>query len=164
MRFLTYFFILINTLSCAQDNRKVLEKEDFSISYPSNLNLDDSGKEGTRFILTADKDGEDDIFVENINLSTQKVGNITFNEFIKKTEIEVSSVAKIVEKKVLNINGKKCFSLKITATQNGIDAIFLQHYYIENQKVYVLTFSSEASVYNDYYDEMNEVLMSFEIK
>ena len=164
MRFLTYFFILINTLSCAQVNRTVLEKEDFSISYPSSLNLDDSGKEGTRFILTADKDGKDDIFVENINLSTQNVGNIAFDELIKKTEREVSSVAKIVEKKVIDINGRKCFSLKITATQNGVDAIFLQHYYIKNQKVYVLTFSSESKMYDSFFEDMNKTLLSFKLK
>lgn len=164
MRVLTYFFIFVNTLSCAQDKRVTVEKEDFSISYPSSLNFDDSGKEGTRFILTADKDGEDDIFIENINLSTQRVGNITFDEYIKKVEKEVSSIAEIVEKKKLEINGKECFSLKMKATQNGVDGIFLQHYYVENQKAYVLTFSSEAKVYDDYYAEMSSVLMSFEIK
>ncbi|PKD18038.1 hypothetical protein APR41_18165 [Salegentibacter salinarum] len=164
MRLLTYFFILISTLGCAQDNWVTLEKEDFSISYPSSLNIDDSGKEGTQFILTTDKDGEDDNFIENVNLSTQKVGAVTFDEYIKKMEREVSGIAKIIEKKKLEINGNKCYSLKMKATQNGVDAIFLQHFYIENQKAYVLTFSSEAKVYDDYYDEMNRVLRSFEIK
>lgn len=164
MRFIIYFLILTNTLSCAQNNRVKFEKDDFLILYPSRLNLDDSGKEGTSFILTADKDGKKDSFVENINLSTQKVGNITLDEFIKKTERDVSSIAKIIEKKKLEINGRKCFSLKMTAAQNGINVTFLQHYYIENQKVYVLTFSSESKAFNDYFDEMNSVLMSFKLK
>ncbi len=163
MRFLIHFLILVNTLSCTQDKKVKLEKDDFSISYPSDWNLDDSGKEGTYFILTADKDGENDVFVENINLSTQNVGNITFNEFAKKMEKEVSSVAKIVERKKIKVNGKDCLSLKMTATQNNIDVTFVQHYYIENQRAYVLTFSSETKEFNNYFDEMNEVLLSFKL-
>ncbi len=164
MRLLIYILVILNTASCQQSDKINLDRKDFSISYPSHLNLDDSGKEGTAFILTAEKDDVNDIFVENINLVISDAGNVSFNDFVAKTEKEVGSVANIVEKKFLKVNGKECFKLKLTTSQNGTDLTFIQNYYVENQKVYALTFSSETRKFNDYFEEMNEVLLSFKIK
>lgn len=164
MKFLVFFFILINFTVCAQDDKVKVKKEDYTIQYPSEFNFDDSGKEGTEFILIAPADGEKDTFIENINLATQKVGSIVFEDYARKTVEEIKVIANIIENKRLNINGGDCLRIIMETTHNNIDLTFIQHYYIKNQKVYVLTFSSETKVYDDYYDKMNDVLMSFMIK
>lgn len=164
MKLLACILIISNVVSCQQDSGVKLDREDFSISYPSHLNLDESGKEGTAFILTAEKEGGNDVFVENINLVIKNVGDVNLDEFSKRTEKEIGTVANIIESRRLKMNGKDCFRIVVKTTQNKVDLTFVQHYYIENQKVYLLTFSSETKVYDDYFDEMNEVLLSFELK
>ncbi|WP_430968333.1 PsbP-related protein [Spongiimicrobium sp. 2-473A-2-J] len=164
MKLLVYLLAALSTLSCQEDKMIKLERNGFSISYPSHLTLDESGQEGTSFVLTTQKSGQNDVFVENINLVIKNVGKTSLDEFSKRTENEISTVANIIESNRLKINGKDCFKLVLEATQNNVDLTFVQHYYLENQKVYLLTFSSETKVYYDYYNDMNTVLTSFEIK
>jgi serine/threonine-protein kinase len=164
MKLLIYILVALNTLSCQDDKIIKIERDGFSISYPSHLTLNESGQEGTTFVLTTEKNGQNDLFVENINLVINGVGKTSLDEYSKRVQKEISSVASIIESKRLKINGKDCFRMVVEATQNNVDLTFIQHYYIENQKVYLLTFSSEKKVFDDYYDEMNDVLMSFEIK
>lgn len=159
---LSCLFILL-TLSCQEEKITTLEREDFSISYPSHLELDEN-EEGTVFVLKTQQQGEDDIFIENINLATQKAENISFNEFAIKIENEIRSQAEIVESKRLKLNGKDCLRLVFKLSQNNINLTFIQHIFVENQKAYALTFSSESKVFDDYYKEMNNVLISFKIK
>jgi hypothetical protein len=143
MKLLIYFISVFNVFSCQQDKSSKLDKNDYSISYPSHLELDESGKDDISFVLTTQKDGKEDIFIENINLVTKNTNNIHFNEFVGKMEKDIESVAKIVESKRLKLNGKNCLRLVFNLNQNGIDLTFIQHYFLENQKAYVLTFSCE---------------------
>ncbi len=165
MKSMFKFLILFSVFSCLQNQEvKTLDREEFSISYPSYLELDESGEEETVFVLKTPQKGEDDIFIENINLATKEAGNTQFNEFAIQTEREISSFAEIVESKRLKLNDKNCLRLVFKLIQNDVELTFIQHLFVENQKVYALTFSSESKVYDDYYNEMNDVLMSFKIK
>lgn len=158
------FLVLFSIFSCQDQGIKIFDREEFSIEYPSNLEFDESGNEGVIFALKTQQKDEIDIFIENINLATQEVGNISLEEFISKTKPEINSIAKIVEDKVLIIKGERCHRLVFELTQNNIPLKFIQHNYVKNKKVYVLTFSSEAKEYDRYYSEMNDVLMSFKLK
>ena len=113
MKLLIYIFIALNTLSCQNDKIKKIERDGFSISYPSHLTLDESGQEGTSFVLTTKNDGQNDVFVENINLVINKVGKINLDEYSKRVQNEIGSVANIVEAKRLKINGKDCFRMVV---------------------------------------------------
>lgn len=159
------FFIFFIFLSCAQDsNNKILDNHEFQVSYPSHLKLDESTAEGAVFVLRTELKGKEDVFVENINLTTKEIGDQKFNEFIEGIKNEVSNVAEIVESSRLNLRGKECFRMVFNLTENNIKLTFIQHYFVENKKAYVLTFSSESIVFDDYFDEMNAVLMSFKLK
>jgi len=157
--------ITISTFFCQKDTKIKIERDEFIISYPSELILDENIQGRTSFVLTTHKNGQEDAFIENINLVIKNLeSNITLDELSKQTKNEISKIADIIEDKKLKINEKDCYRIILKATQNGIDLTFIQHYYIENQKIYLLTFSSETRVYNDYFNQMNKVLMSFEIK
>ena len=163
MSLILNFLILLSTVSCDQE-LNTLDNNDFIISYPTGLKLDDTGKDGVLFILSTAKDGINDNFIENINLASQYVGDISFEDFIVKTEKEIKSVAELLETKQIRVNGRDCLSLKIKVKQNNLDLTFIQHYYIKNQKVYVLTFSSESKMYDSFFEDMNKTLLSFKLK
>lgn len=162
--FIFYCLFVFVALSCQDEKTINLEREEFLIEYPSYLEFDESGNEGVIFALKTQQKDKKDIFIENINLATQEVGNVSLDEFISKTKPEINSIAKIVEDKALTIKGERCHRLVFELTQNNVPLKFIQHYYVKNEKVYVLTFSSEAKEYDGYYKEMNAVLMSFKLK
>ncbi len=164
MNLLINFLAVLSILSCQQDKDEMLEKEDYLVSYPSHLELDVSGQNGTSFILKTKKEGDNDFFIENINLVISDVKKISFDEFVNKAKKDISSVASIVENRRLNINGKNCFKLVFKLTQNDVDFTVVQHYFLENEKAYLLTFTSETTKFKKYFDEINKVLSSFKIK
>jgi len=92
------------------------------------------------------------------------VTNYSFDDFVSKTTSEINSVGKLIEKKKLNIDGLDCLKLKFELTQNNISLTFVQHYYIKNEKVFVLTLSSESSKYEKYLNLFEVVLSTFTLK
>ena len=158
------FLILLSTASCKQESRKVHTTDEFTITYPSSLELDQSGQEGTSFILKTEKQGDNDVFVENINLATKNVGNVSFDEFSTKTEKDIKSAVSIKEAKRIKLNNSDCLRLVFNLVQNNVELTFVQHYYIKNKKAYVLTFSSESKMYDSFFEDMNKTLLSFKLK
>ena len=142
----------------------MLNREEFSIEYPSYLELDERRNEELIFALKTQQKDKNDVFIEIINLSSQEVGNISIEEFISKTRLEINNITKIIEDKALIIQGEICHRLVFELIQDNIPLKFIQHYYVKNVKVYVLTFSSEAKEYDRYYTDINAVLMSFRLK
>ena len=163
MKFLIYILIILNT-GCQQQKIIFLEKDDFSLSYPSHLKLDDSEKDGVSIILATKKENDNDNFIENVNLVVKNIGDENFIDFTNKTVKQINDFGYIKENKRFKINNKDCLRLVIEATQNNIGLTFIQHYYVENGKAYVLTFSCETKKLNKYFNEMNEILLSFKIK
>lgn len=155
--------VVICFISCQEDKKDILETEKYSISYPIHLELDQSGQDGTSFILKTEKENESDTFIENINLVVSNVGKMTFNQLSNKAIEDITNVANIVEKRELNINGTNCFKLVFEITQNNVGFTVIQHYFLEEQTVYLLTFTSETSRLDKYLDEVNQVLSSFKL-
>ena len=164
MNLLINFLAILSILSCQQGQNKTLEKDDYSVNYPVHLELDVSGQDGTSFILKTQKEGDNDFFIENINLVITDAKKTSFNDLVNKAKTDIGSVADIVEGKSLDINGKNCFKMTFKLTQNNIDFTVVQHYFLENQKAYLLTFTSETSKFKKYFDEINKVFSSFKIK
>ena len=79
-----YLIILfISVLNCqtkGDKKAKEFKTEDYSITYPSNLKLEEK-IDGAEFILSTEKSSETDSFMENINLVTQDI-NISFKDYI----------------------------------------------------------------------------------
>lgn len=160
-----FFILLFIFVGCMQSSNNImLQKKDFSISYPSHLELDESAVEETIFILKTNLKDEDDIFVENINLVTKPSDDVEFVDFVEATQREIKGFAEVLESKVLHSKGKDYLRIIFKLKQNNLNLIFIQHYFIANNKIYVLTFSSESEAFNEYFKEMNDVLMSFTLK
>jgi hypothetical protein len=143
-------------------NKNTLSKYGFSIEYPSHLELDESGKDGTLYVLKTQKDGVDDMFVENINLTVEEK-NLEFIEFIKRQEQKVKSIAILTEKKEFKLNELDCFRLVFYLTVQDVDLVIIQHFFVLGDKIYALTFTSEEPSFKHYFYEMNEILMSIRL-
>ncbi|MDM1044458.1 hypothetical protein HX004_13810 [Myroides sp. 1354] len=152
-------------LSCSHHiETNKFETNEFSIIYPEKLVFNDGNEEGAVFILKSTPTSPDDVFIENINLVTQEVNEVEFVEFANQTVSKIEGFAEVEKSEIININTINCLRIVFSMKQNNLDLKFIQHYLIKGNKMYLLTFSSESKFYNDYYEEMNNVLMSFKLK
>ncbi|WP_406755118.1 hypothetical protein [Tenacibaculum maritimum] len=156
-------FVLIFILSCQQGLIK-LERDDFSIHYPFGLILDESGKEGTLFILKTEKENSEDVFIENINLVKANIGNLSFDDLRTKTIRDVKKIANVLEDDKIKVNGNDCLRIIFELSEQGQKMKVMQHFIIKKEKIYVLTFTSESKNYETYFNAMNETLLSFKLK
>ena len=142
---------------------KVFKAEDYIISYPTSLKLDNDGTNGLQFILFTEKDTEDDDFIENINLVSQDLTSmdIDLDGFVEITRNELQDVGEIVESERIMAKGYEYHRMVYTYTQNGIQLTFLQHGLIANNTLYMLTFSAKSDSFEEYYLEMEQVMLSF---
>lgn len=163
--FFVKILIALICFSCqGQFKNNELIDDDFTVSYPSDLILDRSGQDNTRFILKTDIDSDKDVFIENVNLAVKPSVINNFDSFVNQTINEVNEIAKNLEYIKPSKNGLDYLKLKFELTQNNISLTFVQHYYYHNKNIYVLTFSSETSNYSKYLDKFEIVMSSFTLK
>ncbi|CAM1362363.1 hypothetical protein TPENAI_20401 [Tenacibaculum litopenaei] len=157
--------LVITTLGCSQkENFMYLEKEDFIVSYPVSLSLTEEGDEGTVFVLRTSKEDENDSFVENINLVTVNIGNLNFDSLTSKAIIDIDKIADIIENRRIKMKGSECLRVIFQLSEQGKRIKVIQHFYVKEEKAYVLTFTSEERNFNKFFDKANSVLMSFRLK
>lgn len=164
MRIVLCFMVCFMSLNCQENKLIELNRVDFSLSYPSSLELEENIEGGLVFALKTYKKNENDTFIENLNLATKNIGNSSFDDFIHKTVQDISNVGEIIEQKKLTINGRECYRLIFNLSQSSVNLKFIQDYYLKDKKIYVLTFSSEENEFNEYYNQMNNIMKSFIIK
>ena len=157
--------VLSLLFSCqAPESLNKYETDTFSIYYPPNLEIEKNDQSGVLFLLKAEQENENDIFIENINLVSGMAGNIRLEEYAKNAIDEIKVLANLIENKIITVNGKDCLRFVFELEENDTKLKFIQHHYLYNNKAYTLTFSSEAKSYDKYFDEMNKVLYSFRLK
>tara|TARA_B110000046_G_scaffold183427_1_gene219546 strand:- start:2305 stop:2835 length:531 start_codon:yes stop_codon:yes gene_type:complete len=159
--FLINFFLVFSLYNCGQNKNVNLVKDDFSIEYPSYFQLDESGTEGSVFILkTKFKEGKNS-FVENVNLVIQDLKEVSSKEYFSKVEKEIKAFSEIIESKEDISRGKKYLRLVFQLDQDDSNFTIVQHFYIVNEKVYILTFSSDSSEFVKYTKDINKMFNSF---
>jgi hypothetical protein len=163
------FLIAIQFVYC-QVNRKndlsILNKEEFKISYPTNLKLDESGKNGMIFILFTEKSNSTDNFAENINLMIQDLSQLDINldKYVQISEKQITDRGKLFESKRIKKNGTEYQRLIYELYVNKFDLKFLQYYFVKNKKVYLLTFSCKKEEFEKYLKNIETVMKSFTLK
>lgn len=141
----------------------------FSISYPENWLLDLTGQYNSELFLFSEKEGDEDQFIENINLMIQDLKGLVL-DLKEYTDITVQQVkqmltdGELIENKTLTKNGKSYQRLSYTGIQNEMDIYFLQYFWIVKEKAFILTFVSETSTLTEYEKTAEQIMNSFELK
>lgn len=148
---------------------RTLVDKDYSIQYPMNWIVDNSGQLGAELFLFSPEESKEDQFIESINLvitdlTAQKA---SLSEYIQKSEEELASMItnfKLLEnKQVQNQNGE-CQEMLYTGDHNQYKLQFKKFYWIRNNKAFVLTFTGEQANFEDYSKMTDKILNSFLIK
>lgn len=148
---------------------KTLEQDNYSIKYPSNWELDQSGRGNTLFILMSPLELDSDRFRENINLVTEDLtgkgvdlegyGNYSLNQV--RTHF---TDFKLLENKKMKVGSSDYYKLLYTASSNGMNIEIEQWLRIENEKAYVLTLALENGKYDKFKETGENIMSTFTIK
>lgn len=150
--------------TASDKNWKTYSKTDFSVHYPPGWQLDETGQMGTTFIVLSKTESAKDKFRENINLIIQDLSNHNldlegYTDLSKKQIMSMFADANLQEVSSKRRHGLNYSKLIYSGTQNGFALKFVQYYWVEKKKAYVLTFTSEQNEFANYWNNTAEKIM-----
>lgn len=150
-------------------NWKELNETDYSIYYPETFVLDQSGIMGTRFVLYFNKATPNDLFRENINLMIQDLSGLTINldNYVKISEEQIKTLitaGQLIESKRMGANSREFQRIIYKGKQGQFDLKWLQFYWVENHKAFVLTLTCKQNEFASCVATGEEIMYTFKIK
>ena len=147
---------------------KKYDHPEYSIEYPVNWILDESGKEGSSFLVYPNTETDKD-FVENINLIKQNLGQneLTIEQLKSIIENQVSNMldnSKIILTEIINDKGISYHKLLVTGETSGMNFITRIHTIPIENNLFTLTLVSKAEDYENIKNVSNQIMNSFTIK
>lgn len=165
-------FLLFATATFAQTNAdwKTFDKATYSIAFPANWQVDDSGQLGTDFFLFAPLLGQYDQFQENVNLVSQRVAEfgVDLNGYVELNFGQLRQMAVnlhvIATDKFKEGQNGEYFRLEYQMDQGPFRLHLVQDYWVVKGTAYVLTLTTEEKEFENYATTGEKILDSFIIK
>lgn len=151
-----------------QTDGLTFEKENYSITYPKNWDLDDSNRMGAEFLIFSRLENEKDQFKENINLLIQDLSayNMSLDQYVELSIGQVKSMikdGKVISSKRISEGDREYHSLIYGGRQAANMLRFEQRFWIINKTAYILTFTAQLDNYDLYRELGNQMIDSFKI-
>lgn len=170
---LQFSFLLISAFTftvCAQKTQsgwKVLNESAYSIQYPSNWTLDQTGAQGVTFVINSEPTGFND-FKESVNLIIHDLRGTTINldKLVKQSESTFPATVvnfKLIESTRLKDSGEY-HKIVFTGDKGKLKLKFVQYLRVKGIKAYVTTFTAEQSQFDSYKETGEKILSSFKVK
>ncbi|MGB3608104.1 hypothetical protein [Psychroserpens sp.] len=169
IKFLLIILTVFQFSSCQSNKKeetKEIDKNGYTLTYTSDLKLDESGKQGSEFLLFTKKINANDNFVENINLIIQNLENLNLdlNKFVEITENQIKANGNLISSERIKINNSEFQKLIYSAHLNNFDLKFIQYDFVKNNNAYILTFTAKEDEFEKYSSDMEKIMKTFEIK
>lgn len=176
--------LLITLVACGQtspekessnDNNKgvvgwkTFKGTNYSVQYPPDWELDQSGQMGTSFVLFSKLENDKDPFKENVNLLVQDLTghNIDLDKFVEISEGQVKTMitnSTLVESTRMKSSNPEFHKMIYSGDQGIYHLKFEQYFWIINQQAYILTLTCEQTKFSDYKETGEKILNSFLFK
>ncbi|MBU2929953.1 PsbP-related protein [Winogradskyella psychrotolerans] len=170
MKNLLLIFILFPIIIIAQEQNENVkyEKDNYSIEYPSNWILNDSGDNGTKIFLYPTNTESSDIFTENINLIVQNLSDTTiplekYKELVEKQIGGMLTEPKIASSEIKNKNGLKSHQLIAEGKSGNYKFKTIIYTYLTEKQIYTLTFVTLYDNYKNNHVESLRIMDSFKL-
>lgn len=147
---------------------KELKGENYWMIYPEEWELNSSGEMGSTFVVLSPVSSADDRFRENVNLMIQdlKGYNVNLAKYTEVSEEQIRTLVpegNIIESTLITGNILNYQKTIYTGKQGDFDMIFEQYYWVEDEKAFVLSFTSEENQYEMYKSIGEKMLNSFQL-
>ena len=150
---LTLFTFSLSANSQSEPDTKWLtyETEEFSVQYPEDWELDNSGTFGSSFFLYSPLASFLDDFRDNISLISEDISayNLDLDNYLDLSKKQIKTLIKDAEFKTeerKELNGLEFYEVVYTGKQASYSLIVKQYFWIINTKAYVASFTCKADV------------------
>lgn len=175
-RFTFIVCLLFFLLSCSKETKSVeiipgweiLKTSEYTIQYPKEWRLDQSGQMGTLFYLFSPVIDSTDKFSDNINLMKSDLTGSDM-DLDKFTELSISQIktmitnSKIEKNERKNLNNVPFQHVIYTGDQGVYNLRFEQYIFIIDEKSYFITFTAEQKQYEKFKEDASKIMNSFVI-
>ncbi len=147
---------------------KELKGDNYWLIYPEDWELNTSGQMGSTFALLSPVSSSKDKFRENVNFMIQDLSgyNMNLEAFAKVSEEQVKTLVtdgELIESTLIVGNTLNHQKTIFTGKQGIFNLIFEQHYWVENDKAFILSFTCEESQHEKYKEVGAKILNSFQL-
>jgi hypothetical protein len=158
-----------NATKETKPNWKTLEENNYSIQYPADWELNQSGQMGTTFFLFSPLSSDQDKFKDNVNLLIQDISghNLNLDKYAEISEGQVRTMitnSTLTESKRIKNGSEEFHRMVYTGDQGMFHLKFEQFYWVKNEKAFVLTLTCEQDKFSDFKDVGEAILNSFKFK
>jgi len=143
---------------------KTLKSSAYSITYPDDWSLDESGIAGTKLMIFGPViQGQS--FRNNLNLIIQDLSGMGIN-LDKYVEISVGQIKQYITGAEIHYSQTKNSRHEIIYSgKNGdLSLKWRQYYWVKDDKAYILTFTADAKSYEGQMKLVHQMMDSFTIK
>lgn len=167
--YLILFFFPLTVLSQESEDFIIYKDKNYSIEYPKNWNLDNSGANGTEIYIYPKKSNNSDVFVENINLLIQDLNDSTATiesckVLVEKQVEAMVTDSKIILSEILSKNKQKFHKLIAEGNYNDYRFKTIIYTWYINKQIYSLTFITLNEDYENNHRVSLRIMDSFSIK
>lgn len=143
-------------------------KNNYSLQYPKSWRVDTSRNLGPELFVFAPLEDEKDKFSENVNVLVQDLTGHTidlekYKQITDKQVADLATDGKIFESSILKTGKGEFYRIIYTMTQGKFRIKITSLCFINNDKAYLVTFSSELDKYDKYKKVAEEILNSFSL-
>lgn len=146
-----------------------LKTEEYTIQYPADWEIDQSGNMGTKFYLFSPVISDEDQLRENVNLLTQDLTDykMTLDEFIALTEGQVETMLTngqlLLSERIKNKKGEY-HKLMYSGDIDALSLTFEQYCWVIGDTAFILTFTGETETFGQYQPTGERILNSFKMR
>ncbi len=162
-------FLTLNLSAYEQtEDWNTIKKNSYSIDYPKDWEINESGQMGTSFILFSPLTSQKDQFKENVNLLVQDLTgyNLDLDGYVEISEGQIKTMitnGKIIESTRVTEQTLDFHRVIYTGKQGNFNLKFEQYYWVVGDKAFVLTLTCEESQFDDYKLTGEKILNSFKL-
>lgn len=148
---------------------KTLDESNFVVQYPSSWELNQSGQQGTTFIVLSAMESADDKFRENVNLIIQDLTghNLGLDEYTVISTDQIRHMipnSSILENKKMSTANHEFQKVIYTGEPGTYKLKFEQYYFVIDKQAFVLTLTCEQDKFDQFEEVGERILKSFRLK
>jgi hypothetical protein len=140
---------------------------EFSIDTPEGWTKTDTTSMGYRtLILMSEREGPSDMFRENINVVTEKVGDMSFDDYMAATDknsVAMLNNYKENERRDMTVDGVPAKSIDYSHSMSGYNIAVNAVLLIKNGTAYVITSSTEKGKMDKWRGIFDKAVASFHV-
>jgi hypothetical protein len=160
--------LLTGKFSLANGTGTVADTAGFTINSPQGWDKNDTLFQGQRFVfIRQPKQGPDDNFMENVNVITQEVGDVTIDDYVKMNLASMEQGLEEYKKGISGtyaVNGYELQSFRYSYTYGSVPIDAIVYFMIQNGTAYVITCSAHGGELKKYEKVFQDIVGSFRIR